>query len=341
MKSAGFSRNIGGSRGSGGRKGGPGKGAKSQVSRGARPIRITNKAHKEAGSLLARKNAAEEEAKAIENNTARSVRSKSLPKLSLAAKRRAGSISPIPNTELYPMRINKYLSHEHKMTRKTADALIEKGDVKINGTVAKLGDKVLESDRVDVTKKEIDQIHKDNYYYAYNKPVGIVTHSPEPHETDIKASLMKNSGLPPYVAKNLFPVGRLDKKSEGLIIVTNDGRITDRLLNPNSPHEKEYTVSTVQELPSYFKRRMEGGMKIGDYTTKPTIVKIISPKLFSIVLTEGKRHQIRRMCEDLRIDVRELKRVRVMNIRLGSLRPNMVRKIEGKELEIFLDSLGL
>lgn len=350
MKSAGFSRNSRNTGGRTGGRGGPGKGSKSQVLRGFkdgkpirsdRPIRITNKAHKEAGSFIARKTAAEEEVKAIENSKPRSMRSKSLPKLSMAAKRRAGSISPIPKTELYPMRINKFLSHEHKMTRKTADALIEKGDVKINGVVAKLGDKVSETDKVDVVKKEIDEIHKDNFYYAYNKPVGIVTHSPEPHETDIKSSLMKNSGLPPYISKNLFPVGRLDKKSEGLIIVTNDGRITDRLLNPNSPHEKEYTVSTVQELPSYFKRRMETGMKIGDYITKPTVVKIINPKTFSIILTEGKRHQIRRMCEDLRIDVRELKRVRVMNIRLGSLKPNQVRRIEDKELQIFLASLGL
>lgn len=251
------------------------------------------------------------------------------------------SISPIPNIEPYPMRINKYLSHVHKMTRKIADQIIENGNVKINGKIAKLGDKVFETDKVEVAKIEVDKIHKDNFYFAYNKPVGIVTHSPESHETDIKSALLKNSGLPPYVAKALFPIGRLDKKSEGLIIVTNDGRVTDRLLNPNSPHEKEYVVTTVQELPSFFKKVMEGGMKIGDYVTKPTIVKTINPKTFSIILTEGKRHQIRRMCESLRVDVRDLKRVRVMNIRLGSLKPNQIRKIEGKELENFLTSLGL
>ncbi len=274
-----------------------------------------------------------------EGEIPRKARSKSKPRL--PASMRAKMQSPIPNLEPYPMRINKYLSHEHKMTRKTADTLIQKGEVKINGIAAKLGDKVKESDIVEVTKKEIDDIHRDNFYYAYNKPVGVVTHSPESNETDIKMSLMKNSGLPPYIAKNLFPVGRLDKKSSGLIIVTNDGRVTDRLLNPNSVHDKEYTVSTVQKLPSYFKRRMEGGMKIGEYVTKPTVVEILSDKLFSIVLTEGKRHQIRRMCEDLRIDVRELKRVRVMNIRLGKLAPGQVKKIEGKELEVFLKGLGL
>lgn len=251
------------------------------------------------------------------------------------------SKSPIPKVDLYPMRINKYLASIHKMTRKVADSLIEKGQVKINKKVAVLGDKVMENDIVDVVQKEIDIIHKDNAYYAYNKPVGIVTHSPEPHEKDIKDALLASSGLPPYIVKTLFPVGRLDKKSQGLIIVTNDGRVTDRLLNPNSPHEKEYIVSTVQELPSYFKRRMEGGMEIGDYITKPAIVKIIDPKTFSIILTEGKRHQIRRMCEALRIDVRDLKRVRVMNIRLGSLKSGNIRKIEGKELTVFLRSLGL
>lgn len=266
-------------------------------------------------------------------------RSKSKPKLRVS--KRAPSHSPIPNTELYPMRINKFLAHEHKMTRKIADTLIDKGEVKINGVIAKLGDKVIESDKVTVTKDEIDELHKDNFYFAYNKPVGVVTHSPEHHETDIKMALLKNSALPPYIAKTLFPVGRLDKKSQGLIIITNDGRITDRLLNPEYIHDKEYTVSTVQLLPSYFKRRMEAGMPIGDYMTKPAVVKIMDTKLFSITLTEGKRHQIRRMCEALRIDVRELKRVRVMNIRLGKLAPNATKKIEGKELEIFLKGLGL
>jgi 23S rRNA pseudouridine2604 synthase len=245
----------------------------------------------------------------------------------------------------FPMRINKYLSHVHKMTRKTADILVEKKQIKINGKTAILGDKVTENDIVEVEQKELESMRKDYAYFAYNKPTGIVTHSPEHDEMDIRQILMKNSSLPPHITKSLFPVGRLDKKSIGLIILTNDGRVTDRLLNPSYVHDKEYVVTTVQELPHFFKKHMEAGIQIGDgkdgYKTKPTKVEIMAPNVFSITLTEGKRHQIRRMCEALRIDVRELKRIRVMNIRLGKLAPNTTRKIEGKELEKFLQDLGL
>lgn len=241
----------------------------------------------------------------------------------------------------FPMRINKYLSHVHKMTRKTADSLIEKGQIKINDKIAVLGDKVTENDIVEVKQEQLENMRKEYAYYAYNKPVGIVTHSPLHDEMDIKQVLMKNSSLAPYITKSLFPVGRLDKKSVGLIILTNDGRVTDRLLNPDYVHDKEYIVTTVQALPNFFKKHMEAGIQIGDYKTKPAKVEIINPNTFSIVLTEGKRHQIRRMCEALRVDVRELKRIRVMNIRLGKLAPNTTRRIDGEELEDFLKSLGL
>lgn len=253
--------------------------------------------------------------------------------------------SPIERENPFPMRINKYLSHIHKMTRKTADILIEKKQIKINGKIAQLGDKVTEDDIVEVEQKELDSMRKNYAYFAYNKPVGIVTHSPEHDEMDIRQVLMKNSQLPPHITKSLFPVGRLDKKSIGLIILTNDGRITDRLLNPDYVHDKEYVVTTVQALPNFFKKHMEAGIQIGrgseSYKTKPAKIDIINPHTFSITLTEGKRHQIRRMCEALRVDVRELKRVRVMNIRLGKLAPNTTRRIDGKELEDFLKSLGL
>lgn len=255
--------------------------------------------------------------------------------------KKAPGPSPIPKAgaEPFPMRINKYLSHMHAVTRKMADALIAKKQVKINGKVAELGDKVQKTDKVELAQKELDTMQKDYAYFAYNKPVGLVTHSAERDEIDIKQALLKNSSLPPHITKTLFPIGRLDKKSNGLIILTNDGRITDRLLNPEYTHDKEYIVSTVQELPSFFQRIMENGMKIGDYTTKPCKIKIMGPKMFSIVLTEGKRHQIRRMCEALHVDVRSLQRVRVMNIRLGKLASGSTRKIEGIELEKFLKDL--
>ncbi len=256
-----------------------------------------------------------------------------------------GHGSPIEPENPFPMRINKYLSHIHKMTRKTADILIEKRQIKINGKIAVLGDKVVEDDVVAVEQKELENMRKDYAYFAYNKPSGIVTHSPEHDEMDIKQILMKNSSLPPHITKSLFPVGRLDKKSIGLIILTNDGRVTDRLLNPDYVHDKEYVVTTVQELPHFFKKHMEAGIQIGQgengYKTKPAKIDLMAPNVFGITLTEGKRHQIRRMCEALRVDVRELKRIRVMNIRLGKLAPNTTRRIDGKELEDFLKSLGL
>ncbi len=252
---------------------------------------------------------------------------------------------PVQSENPFPMRINKYLSHVHKMTRKTADSLIEKGQIKINDKVAVLGDKVTENDIVEVQQEQLESMRKEYAYYAYNKPAGIVTHSPLHDEMDIKQVLMKNSSLAPYITKSLFPVGRLDNKSIGLLILTNEGRLTDRLLNPDYVHDKEYVVTTVQALPHFFKKHMEAGILIGDgkdgYKTKPAKVEIINPNTFSIVLTEGKRHQIRRMCEALRVDVRELKRIRVMNIRLGKLAPNTTRRIDGKELEDFLKSLGL
>jgi 23S rRNA pseudouridine2604 synthase len=257
----------------------------------------------------------------------------------------APSHSPIESANPFPMRINKYLSHVHKMTRKTADSLVAKGQIKINDKVAVLGDKVTENDIVEVKQEQLESMRKEYAYYAYNKPVGIVTHSPLHDEMDIKQVLMKNSSLAPYITKSLFPVGRLDKKSVGLIILTNDGRVTDRLLNPEYIHDKEYIVTTVQTLPHFFKKHMEAGIMIGDekngYKTQPAKVELMGPNTFSITLTEGKRHQIRRMCEALRVDVRELKRIRVMNIRLGKLAPNTTRRIDGKELEDFLKSLGL
>lgn len=233
----------------------------------------------------------------------------------------------------FPMRINKYLAQQGHATRRGADELIERGRVLINGRTAVLGDKVSESDAVEV---RVGKRPKAYRYFAYHKPRGEVTHSAQGDDTDI-ADAMKAT---PELA-GTFPVGRLDKDSYGLIILTDDGRITDRLLNPEKEHEKEYAVRTLNTLRSNFKERMENGVDIEGYLTKPARVAVTGDQSFTITLTEGKKHQIRRMVVALFNEVADLKRIRVMNIRLGNLKGGEYRSIEGEELKTFLTSLGL
>ncbi len=229
----------------------------------------------------------------------------------------------------FPMRINKYLALKKHSTRRGADELIKDKKVFINGKLAVLGDKVNESDNIEVRfrGKQVPYI-----YIAYNKPVGVVTHSAGEGETEIKHEV---------AIKDIFPIGRLDKESHGLIILTNDGRITERLLGPKYFHEKEYLVKTKEPLRNNFKEKMEKGVKIDREMTAPCKVQIINNNTFKVILTEGKKHQIRRMCVALFQEVMDLKRIRIMNIELGKLPTGKHRNIEGKELEIFLKSLEL
>jgi 23S rRNA pseudouridine2604 synthase len=227
----------------------------------------------------------------------------------------------------YPVRINKYLAVEQYCTRRGADELVAAGRVLINGIPAVLGAVVQQGDTVEVRFRP-----PKRRYFAYHKPRGVITHSPQEDEEDI-AALVQMPGL--------FPIGRLDKDSYGLIILTDDGRITDALLNPDRVHEKEYEVSTRDALPASFKRDMERGVDIGDYKTKPCTVEIIGKRKFSITLTEGKKHQIRRMCGAFGMSAIELKRVRIMNIELGSLKPGELRPLKGTELAVFLQTLGI
>lgn len=232
------------------------------------------------------------------------------------------------------MRINKYLALKGIATRRDADALVAAHRVFVNGKPALLGQKVEEGDTVEVRGKIKEA--STRVYYAYHKPRSIVTHSAQGKEEDISMILKDIPEL-----KKLFPVGRLDKDSSGLLILTNDGRITDRLLNPKYDHEKEYVVRTKLPLRESFKEYMEQGVRIEDDMTKPAKIRILGSKTFAITLTEGKRHQIRRMVVAMHNEVQSLERVRVMNIKLGKLPSGSARKIEGKELEIFLKSLGL
>lgn len=212
------------------------------------------------------------------------------------------------------MRINKYLALKKISTRRGADELVKEKKVFINGKLAILGSKVNEKDKIEVRGAE----QKEYKYFAYNKPIGVETSSPR---------------------DDLFPLGRLDKISHGLLILTNDGRITDALLNPKYFHEKEYVVKTSNKLRSSFKQKMETGVNIEGYMTKPCRVKIINDFTFRITLTEGKKHQIRRMCSALFQEVADLKRERIINIKLGNLKFNTLREIQGEELAIFLDQV--
>lgn len=227
----------------------------------------------------------------------------------------------------YPMRINKYLALKQLATRRGADELIAEGVVYVNGKRAELGQKVAESDKVEVRAPQ-----KEYRYYAYNKPRHIITHSPQGGEVEI-ASV---AGL-----EGVFPIGRLDKDSHGLIILTNDGRVTDRLLNPDYDHEKEYRVTTVQKLRPSFAENMEKGVNISGYVTKKCKVNIMGENMFSIVLSEGKKHQIRRMCSEMHVDIADLARVRIMRVRLGGLKAGEYRELAGNELAHFLSDLNL
>ena len=255
------------------------------------------------------------------------------------------------------MRINKYLAFKKLSTRREADDLIKNKKVFINGKIAVLGAKINEKDKVEI-KNSNPKIYK---YFAYNKPIDLITSTPQKNEKDIREKI-KDTSLP----KDVFPLGRLDKNSHGLIILTNDGRITEKLLSPNYFHEKEYVVKTSNKLRSSFKSKMEAGVNIGPvrsrspqgdrstrflarvasnrvegYQTKACQVQIINDFTFRVILTEGKKHQIRRMCSALFQEIADLKRIRIMNISLGNLKPNAFREIKDKELENFLHSLGI
>ncbi len=233
----------------------------------------------------------------------------------------------------FPMRINKYLALKKIASRREADALIETGKVLVNGKKAVLGQQVAETDTVTLSGAT-----KKYQYLAYYKGRGVITHSPSEGEVDIAARLKNDYGL-----TTVSPVGRLDKDSEGLIILSNDGRLTGPLLDPESGHEKEYEVTVDKNVTGMFLKLMALGVDIEGYKTKPAKVKPSgrNNKKFNLTITEGKKHQIRRMCAALGYQIDTLKRVRIMNVELGTLKPNQFRKIAGTELKELMTSLGL
>ena len=207
-------------------------------------------------------------------------------------------------------RINKYLSEVGFCSRRAADRLIEEGKVTINGEITEIGSKVEEGDQVEVEgQKIINPTKQKNIYLAFNKPIGIVCTTDRRVEPDNVIDFIK-------YPKRIFPIGRLDKPSEGLIFLTNDGDIVNKILRARNNHEKEYIVSVNRPINKDFIQSMSNGVEILDTITKNCFVKQLGQKKFKIILTQGLNRQIRRMCESLGYRVRSLKRVRIMNIKL-------------------------
>ena len=228
-------------------------------------------------------------------------------------------------------RINKYLSEVGYCSRRKADRLIEEGKVTINGKVPEIGTKVDDCDLVEVEGKRIEKSTKQKkIYLAFNKPVGIVCTTNREVEPDNIIDFIK-------YPKRIFPIGRLDKWSEGLIFLTNDGDIVNKILRARNNHEKEYIVSVNRPINKEFIQSMSNGIEILETITKNCFVKQIGAKKFKIILTEGLNRQIRRMCESLGYRVQSLKRVRIMNIKLD-LPVGKYREFTKKEL-LELDKL--
>lgn len=208
------------------------------------------------------------------------------------------------------MRINKYLAEAGIVSRRGADQWISDGRVIINGRPAELGSRVEEGDEVKVDGKVISQ-EQELVYLALNKPVGITSTT----ERHIEGNIVDFVGHD----KRIFHIGRLDKDSDGLILLTNDGDIVNEILRSENDHEKEYIVTVNERLTDTFLEKMAKGVKILDTVTKPCKVKKLGPFTFSIILTQGLNRQIRRMCSALGFTIKRLQRVRIMNIDLGDL----------------------
>lgn len=221
-------------------------------------------------------------------------------------------------------RLNKYLSEVGYCSRRKADTLIEQGRVTINGRVPEMGTKVSPDDEVRVNGELIVPPKKDNVYLAFNKPIGIVC-TTNPAE---KKNIVDYINFP----TRIFPIGRLDKPSEGLILLTDDGDIVNKILRARNNHEKEYIVTVDRMITADFIQRMSSGIPILDTVTRKCEVEQLSKFTFRIVLTQGLNRQIRRMCEYLGFEVVKLKRVRIMNIKLD-VEVGQYRHLTQKELD--------
>lgn len=224
-------------------------------------------------------------------------------------------------------RLNKFISESGFCSRREADKLIEQGRVSINGLFPELGTKVVPGDRVAVDGKIIGATaanKSDRIYLAYHKPVGITCTT----ERHIKGNIIDAINHP----QRIFPIGRLDKPSEGLIFLTSDGDIVNKILRAENAHDKEYIVTVDKPINERFARRMSEGIPVLDTVTKPCKVTVESKFVFKIILTQGLNRQIRRMCEFLGYEVSKLVRTRIMNVDLTGLTPGQWRDLSASEL---------
>ncbi len=208
-----------------------------------------------------------------------------------------------------PVRLNKYLSELGFCSRREADKLLEQGRITVNGQQPEMGFKVTEKDAILVDGKPVKKPDSDHVYIVLNKPVGIVCTTDTKREKNNIVDFVKHP-------KRIFPIGRLDKPSEGLILLTSDGDIVNKILRAKNNHEKEYIVRVDKPITAQFLKKMGGGLPILGTMTNKCEVEQIDTLTFRIILTQGLNRQIRRMCEYLGYEVKKLKRIRIMNIHL-------------------------
>lgn len=224
-------------------------------------------------------------------------------------------------------RLNKFISESGFCSRRAADKLIEQGQVTINDKVPELGTKVMPGDVVKVDGKLVAAMpanKSDRIYIAYNKPTGITCTT----ELDVRGNIIDAIGH----KERIFPIGRLDKPSEGLIFLTSDGDIVNKILRAENAHDKEYVVTVDTPISERFLARMARGVPILGTVTKPCKVSMVGKYVFQITLTQGLNRQIRRMCEYLGYEVTALKRTRIMSVSLADMRPGQWRNLNAQEM---------
>lgn len=231
------------------------------------------------------------------------------------------------------IRLNKFLSDAGVCSRRAADKAIEAGEVLVNGKPAVMGQRISEGDKVEYAGKLVSNADKKPILLAYNKPAGIVCTA----EKREKNNIVDHLNYP----KRIYPIGRLDKDSTGLILLTNQGDLVNKIMRAVNAHEKEYVVSVDKEITGDFIRKMSDGVYLDELevTTRKCKVRKLSKYEFNIILTQGLNRQIRRMCQMLGYRVKTLKRVRIMNINLADLKEDTYRDVTAEELKVLTSLL--